>query len=115
MFGKAFENWIFHELSVHVRTLAIPYSMHYWRLSSGIEVDFVLGDAEIAIEVKGKSHLHSRDLRHLEEFRKEYPSVRKLVAVCLEPHRRITDKGVEVLPWSDFVAALWQGDIAPRT
>jgi len=48
-FGKAFENWVFHELSVHVRTTSIPYEIAYWRLSSGIEVDFVLGDAATAI------------------------------------------------------------------
>lgn len=111
-FGKAFENWVFHELSVHVRTTPNPYDIAYWRLSSGIEVDFVLGDAETAIEVKGKSRLHSRDTRNLEEFRKEYPGVKNLVVVCTEPRARVTDNGIRILPYRDFLAALWQGDFA---
>jgi very-short-patch-repair endonuclease len=44
---------------VHRRCLASPYDIAYWRLSSGIEVDFVLGDANVAIEVKGKAHIQS--------------------------------------------------------
>jgi len=110
-FGKAFENWVFHELSVHLRNTSTPYDIAYWRLSSGIEVDFVLGDAETAIEVKGKSHIHSRDTRHLEEFRKEHPDVRNLVVVCLEPHPRLTDTGIRILPYQDFLNALWKGDL----
>ncbi|MDA1044176.1 MAG: AAA family ATPase [Verrucomicrobia bacterium] len=109
-FGKAFENWVFHELSVHQRHARAPYELAYWRLSSGIEVDFVLGDAETAIEVKGKSRLQSRDTRHLEEFRKEYPSVKNLVIVCLEPQARITSNGIRILPYLDFLDALWQGE-----
>lgn len=110
-FGKAFENWIFHELSVHVRTTPTPYEIAYWRLSSGIEVDFVLGDAETAVEVKAKRRLQSRDIRYLKEFRKEHPDVRNLVVVCLEPRARIIDDGIRVLPYQEFLAALWEGDL----
>ena len=111
VFGKAFENWIFHELSVHVRNQTTPYEIAYWRLSSGIEVDFILGDAETAIEVKGKQNLHNRDIRHLEQFRKEFPEVKQLIAVCLEPRERITDSGIRILPYQQFIKALWAGDI----
>lgn len=110
-FGKAFENWIFHELSVHLRTVSSPYEIAYWRLSSGIEVDFVLGDAETAIEVKGKHRLHNRDMRHLEQFRREFPEVKQLIVVCLESRARITENGIRILPYQDFITALWQGDI----
>jgi predicted AAA+ superfamily ATPase len=112
-FGKAFENWVFHELSVHVRTTSSPYEIAYWRLSSGIEVDFVLGDAATAIEVKGTSRLQSRDTRNLEQFRKEYPEVKRLIVVCLEPRARVTDGGIRILPYRDFIEALWQGDFTP--
>jgi uncharacterized protein len=111
VFGKAFENWVFHELSVHRRCQGTPYDVAYWRLSSGIEVDFVLGDADVALEVKGKSRIQTHDLRHLLEFRREYPSVQRLVIVSLEPYARITDEGVHILPWKDFMAQLWRGDV----
>lgn len=110
-FGKAFENWVFHEISVHARRTSIPYDIAYWRLSSGIEVDFVLGDAQVAIEVKGRTRLHSRDTRHLEEFRIEHPNVGQRIVVCAEPVPRVTDTGVRVLPYRDFVAALWSGEV----
>jgi predicted AAA+ superfamily ATPase len=105
-FGKAFENWIFHEISVHARQNGHPYDIAYWRLSSGIEVDFVLGDAETAIEVKGKARLHNRDTRYLDEFRKEHPDVRQRIVVCTEPHPRITDTGIRILPYDDFIRVL---------
>jgi uncharacterized protein len=110
-FGKAFENWVFHELSVHARRGSRPYEIAYWRLSSGIEVDFVLGDAETAIEVKGKDRIHGRDTRNLEEFRKEHPSVKRRIVVCTEPRARVTDSGVHILPYGDFVNALWNGEL----
>jgi predicted AAA+ superfamily ATPase len=110
-FGKAFENWIFHELSVHARRGSRPYEIAYWRLSSGIEVDFVLGDAETAIEVKGKDRIHSRDTRNLEEFQKEHPSVKRRIVVCTEPRARVTDSGVHILPYDHFINALWRGEL----
>lgn len=110
-FGKAFENWIFHELSVHARQRIRPYEIAYWRLSSGIEVDFVLGDAETAIEVKGKTRIHSRDTKNLDEFKKEHPSVKKLIVVCAEPHYRITNNGIHIIPYMDFIESLWKDEL----
>jgi uncharacterized protein len=113
-FGKAFENWVFHELSTHSRYSRIGYDVRYWRLSSGIEVDFILGDAEVAIEVKGTPRVHPRDTRHLLEFKKEHPEVRRLLLVCLESQMRITDDGVQILPYRDFIEALWSGSLLPQ-
>lgn len=111
LFGKAFENWVFHELSSYERTLPLPFGIAYWRLSSGIEVDFVLGDGATAIEVKGRDRVRSFDARHLLQFRKDYPDVRELIVVCCEKEPRVTDEGVRILPWRLFVERLWAGDI----
>ncbi|MFP4357765.1 MAG: ATP-binding protein [Puniceicoccaceae bacterium] len=111
IFGKGFENWIFHELSCYARTLRDPFEIAYWRLSSGIEVDFVLGDGEVAIEVKGKDRVRSHDTRHLLQFRKDYPAVRELLLVCCENEERVTDEGVSILPWRTFIDRLWSGDL----
>lgn len=108
-FGKALENWLYHELSVWSRCLPGGREIAYWRLSSGIEVDFVLGDAEVAIEAKGKRRVHAGDTRHLQQFRREYPGVRDLVVVCLEERPRVTDEGVRVLPYRIFLDELWSG------
>jgi predicted AAA+ superfamily ATPase len=111
LFGKAFENWVFHELSSYARTLSLPFDIAYWRLSSGIEVDFVLGDGETVIEVKGRDRVRSHDTRHLLQFRKDYPDVRELILVCCEKEPRVTEEGVRILPWLIFVERLWAGDI----
>jgi len=110
-FGKAFENWLFHEISVYLRTLPVMMEIAYWRLSSGIEVDFVLGDAACAIEVKGTRNVHERDLRHLREFKREHPEVRNLMVVCLEEKLRITEDGIRIFPWNQFIDSLWKGDV----
>jgi len=110
-FGKAFENYVFHELSVFERVAGREFPVSYWRLSSGIEVDFVLGDAEIAIEVKGKTRLQSRDTRNLRHFRDEHPEVRKLLLVCLEERSRVTDEGVNILPLQEFMDRLWGDEL----
>lgn len=110
LFGKAFENWLFHELSVHSRYSEKFYDLSYWRLSSGIEVDFVLGAGEIAIEAKGKSTVTTADTRALLEFKKEYQNVRQLIIVSLEKKMRKTKEGVLIIPYRRFPGLLWQDE-----
>ena len=38
LFGKAFENWVFHELCAHNAYTEAYSALSYWRLASGIEV-----------------------------------------------------------------------------
>ena len=109
LFGKAFENWLFHELSIHSRYSENFYDISYWRLISGVEVDFILGKAEIAIEAKGKEKITDNDLKGLLQFKQEHPQVKQLIVVSLEKNARLTDKGILILPYSEFITRLWQG------
>ena len=109
LFGKAFENWLFHELSVHARYSELFYDLSYWRLSSGIEVDFILGPGTVAIEAKGKHKITSNDIRGLVNFKKDFPSVEHLIIVCLEKRMRKTSEGIYILPYQEFVKSLWKG------
>lgn len=109
LFGKAFENWLFHELSVHSRYSELFYDLSYWRLSSGIEVDFILGNGAVAIEAKGKSRITSRDLKGLVQFKKDFPEVKQSIIVCLEKRMRKTDEGILIVPYQEFTTLLWQG------
>ena len=110
LFGKAFENWLFHELSVHSRYSELFYELSYWRLSSGIEVDFILNRGAVAIEAKGKSRITSRDMKGLIQFKKDFPEVKELVIVCLEKRLRKTDEGILIIPYKEFTTFLWQGN-----
>ena len=109
LFGKAFENWLFHELSVHTRYRELFYDLSYWRLSSGIEVDFILNGGKVAIEAKGKSRVTSKDANGLLQFKKDFPEVRQLIIVCLENRMRKTDDGILIIPHQEFTKLLWQG------
>ena len=105
LFGKAFENWVFHELVAASAYREAGVDLAYWRLASGIEVDFIVGNMAVAIEAKATARItsdHFKALRHLHE---DHPRVRRIV-VCMEPKRRITDDGIEVMPVKAFVDEL---------
>ena len=109
LFGKAFENWIFHELCSHRSYCGLNYDLSYWRLASGIEVDYILGDMEIALEAKSCSKVTSDHLRGLREIIKDHPKLKRRILVSLEDRARITEDGIEILPYSMFVERLWSG------
>jgi predicted AAA+ superfamily ATPase len=105
LFGKAFENWVFHELVAGNAYREAGADLYYWRLASGIEVDFVIGNMAVAIEAKATSRIttdHLKGLRHLHE---DHPKARRIV-VCLEPKRRHTDDGIEIVPVPAFIDEL---------
>lgn len=109
LFGKAFENWLFHELSVHSKYSELFYDLSYWRLSSGIEVDFILNIGKVAIEAKGKSRVSSIDTKGLLEFKKDFPKAVHFIIVCMEKRMRQTREGVWIIPYREFMKLLWQG------
>ncbi len=107
-FGSAFETWLLHELVCH-RDYAGGASVSHWRSASGFEVDFVLGD-HTAIEVKAKENVAARELRGLHAIAEER-HVKRTLCVSLEPRPRRVD-GVTLLPYGDFLDALWGGQFS---
>ena len=112
LYGKAFENWVFHELSAFVSYQDFDGSLSYWRLASGIEVDFVLGDMQVAIEAKSNTRITRDHLKGLRSLAEDHPQVGRRIVVCREPRVRKTDDGIEILSVAAFVQRLWAGDIA---
>ena len=110
LYGKAFENWVFHELSAFRAYRALDEELSYWRLSGGTEVDFVMGDMRLAIEAKASARVTSNHLRGLRSLAKDYPEISQRIMVCLESRARRTDDGIDVLPATTFVRRLWRGD-----
>ena len=112
LYGKAFENWVFHELSACIEYQEWDLELTYWRLPSGIEVDFVLGDMEVAVEAKASARIARDHLRGLRTLAEEHPGVRRRIVVCLEPRARRTDDGIDILPAAEFVRRIGQGTLA---
>ena len=111
LYGKAFENWVFHELSTCMSYRNCDLALSYWRLVSGAEVDFVLGDMEIAIEAKSTERAHDGHLKALRNLVADHPGVSRRIVVCREPRMRKTRDGIEIMPAKTFVKRLWSGDI----
>lgn len=108
-FGKAFEHFIYQEIQAHRSYSDLNYDFHYWRTTSGTEVDFILGDHEIAVEVKSTSQVNSRHLNGLRQFAEDYQA-KHLILVSNDPLPRKVEK-ISVLPWQIFLEKLWGGDL----
>ncbi len=108
-FGRAFEEFILMEIVSYRAYAEADFSINYWRTKSGLEVDFVLGTAEAAIEVKGTQRVDSSDMRGSVAFLKEHKPKKSLI-VSNERQARIIN-GVTILPWREFLTALWQKDV----
>ena len=110
LFGRALEHFVFMEISAYASYSDLFYPVSYWRTTSGFEVDFVLGDHEIAIEVKATELANESHLKGLRRFREEN-AVRRALLVSLDPTPRKTQDQIEILPWQAFLKELWAGRI----
>jgi predicted AAA+ superfamily ATPase len=108
-FRRALEHFVLMEILAHRSYRDLEYDVHFWRTKSGLEVDFVLGRGEVAIEVKGAGHVHSPDLRSLKAFMQEYHP-RSAYVVCNERNERVHED-IRIVPWRDFLNRLWDGHI----
>ncbi|MDF1576754.1 MAG: DUF4143 domain-containing protein [Bacteroidales bacterium] len=85
LFGRSFEHFIYQELYAHSRYSGLHYEISYWRTASQVEIDFVLGENEVAIEVKRSDQITHRHLKGLKSFAEEY-RVHKLILVSTDPY-----------------------------
>ena len=108
LFGKAFENWVYHELKTYNHYAEAFADLSYWRLASGIEVDFIINDFWLALEAKATQNVKPSHLKGLKAIAEEIPCQQR-VLVCLEEHKRETQEGILILPYQDFIQELWEG------
>ncbi len=106
LFGRAFEHFLFMEMKAHADYTGLFYPITYWRTASGFEVDFVLGDHELAVEVKSTALASDKHLRGLRAFKEECRA-RHYLLVSTDPNPRKTTDGIEILPWKIFLDRLW--------
>ena len=111
LYGRAFENWVFHEFSAFIDYRERDDALSYWRLAGGTEVDFVLGDMQLAVEAKASARITSDHLKGLRSLVEDHPEVGRRVVACLEPRARRTEDGIDVLPAETFVRRLWRGEL----
>ena len=112
--GKSFEHYILMELTAYIGLYKKRTDITYWRTKTGLEVDFVLGDAEMAIEIKISNQVHKQDLNGLIGFCEEHPNAQAIVISQDERARMLTvndELVISILPWKIFLKRLWDGEI----
>ena len=108
-FGKAFEHLIFQEVIAYLSYSEKDKNLYYWRTTRGYEVDMILGEGEVAIEIKSSREIVSRHTKGLKAFKEDFPEAR-LIIVSLEDQPRLVNE-VEVYPAMQFLKMLWNGEV----
>ena len=109
-FGKSFEHYILLELMAYKAYKNPELPISYWRTSTGMEVDFILGQMEVAIEIKSSQKVHDVDTKSLVALQEEN-TLKKSIIVSFEKEPRKLANNIESLPWQVFLEKLWQGEL----
>jgi uncharacterized protein len=112
--GKSFEHFILMELIAYLGLTRKQDEMTYWRTKTGLEVDFIIGKARVAIEVKISEQVHQEDLKSLIAFCEEHPTANGLVVSQDKRARKLIineSMTLTILPWRRFLQQLWKGEI----
>lgn len=112
--GHAFEHYILMELIAYKGLNDLDFDITFWRTHTGLEVDFILGDGEIAIEIKLGGSVRLSQLKGLVTFTEE-AKPRRSIVVCQVPQKQKLEdsKGgiIELMPWNLFLKELWESKI----
>ncbi len=112
--GKSFEHYILMELMAYLKMYRKRIDISYWRTKTGLEVDFILGNAEIAIEVKISEQVHQQDLKGLIAFCEENPKAKPFAISQDSRTRNLKVNGklnITIMPWKVFLNHLWRHEI----
>ena len=107
-YGKAFGHYILMEVKAYQAYRNPEMPIAFWRTSTGREVDFIIGDKDLAVEIKGSSRIHEGDMRSLHNLLDDGP-LKKACIVSLERQPRQLMKTIEAIPWQVFIERLRGG------
>ncbi|MDR1112354.1 MAG: AAA family ATPase [Bacteroidales bacterium] len=108
-FEQSLKHFICQELHAHSHYSGLNYPVSYWRTTTHLEVDFVLGNPTVAIAVKGTNVANDQPLKALIDFAKEY-RLKKQILITNDSCSRQISK-VQVMSWKSFLQQLWNGDV----
>lgn len=108
-FGRAFEHFILMEILAYRSYAGKDFPINFWRTKSGMEVDFILGQGEAAVEIKGSADIDKADVYGLNAFAEEV-APKKSILVCNDKEQRLHGR-IMIFPWKIFLQELWAGKI----
>lgn len=109
-YGHAFEHLIVQEVMAYMDYSESMKGLSFWHTqNNAYEVDLVVGNAEVALEIKSSNNVTTSHLKGLKAFGEEHPDC-KLIVVSLEERPRMMN-GVEIWPAQTFLKRLWKGKV----
>lgn len=109
-YGHAFEHLIVQEVMAYMDYSESMKGLSFWHTqNNAYEVDLVVGNAEVALEIKSSDNITTSHLKGLKAFGEEHPDC-KLIVVSLEERPRMMN-GVEIWPAQEFLKRLWKGNV----
>ncbi len=105
-FGKSFEHFIMMELMAYQAYRNPELSLSYWRTSAGVEVDFILGEMDCALEIKTSTRVDHHAAKSLKSLQDEYKLKRSII-ISFETEPKKLEKNIECIPWKLFLEMLW--------
>jgi predicted AAA+ superfamily ATPase len=105
LFGRVFEHFILLEVRAWNSYRRAYQNLCYWRSTSQLEVDLVIG-TEMAVEIKSTELVQDKHLKGLRAL-KEEGLVKNYCVVSCDLVRRVTDDGITIYPWKEFLDMLW--------
>ncbi|MGB3977021.1 MAG: DUF4143 domain-containing protein [bacterium] len=109
-FGRLFEHFIIQECFAYRHYSRKDFPISFWRTANGSEVDLILGDAQVALEIKSGKQASSLKPNGLRLFAQEYKLTKKII-VSRDPFPQKLSSGITILPWQNFCEQLWGGDL----
>ncbi|MCQ2975639.1 MAG: AAA family ATPase [Bacteroidales bacterium] len=109
-YGHGFEHIIIQEITAYLNYNNSMKKLSFWHTQNNLyEVDAIIGDAEVAIEIKSTEEVNSSHLKGLKAFSEEYPNCR-LMVVSLDEKPRLMNN-VEIWSVNIFFQKLWNNKI----
>jgi predicted AAA+ superfamily ATPase len=105
LFGRAFEHFLLLEIRAWNSYRRHYKHLSYWRSTSQFEVDCIIGD-ELAVEVKATDLVQDRHLKGLRAL-KEEGLIKEYCVVSCDQNKRVTEDGITIYPWREFLSRLW--------
>lgn len=110
-FGRAFEHFLIEEVRAYLAYTEKFLPLSYWRTSTGLEVDLIVGDLDLAVEFKAVRTVDEHHTKGLLALQGEQ-QVRRALVVSLDPVVRKLSSGITIYPWQTFCQDLWAGTFA---
>lgn len=108
-FGRYFEHFLIEEIRAFISYKEKNVTLSFWRTSTGMEVDLIVGNMDLAIEFKAIPRVDERHLKGLLSLMDDQKVIRAIV-VSLDKIPRKLESGIEIFPWHKFCEKLWNGD-----